>query len=84
MCKLLKLVCLFLYKLKALPHLPNQLFLALIGNCNVLDQSGKVCRSIACQHERVTRFAEEVDEITIMARRNVGQSAGNQKHIIIH
>lgn len=54
------------YELEALPDLSNQLLLALVSNCNILNQSREMSRAVSSQYESVASFAQEIDEITVM------------------
>lgn len=67
-------------KLEPLPHLAHQLLFALVRDGNVLDEARKVSRAVPGQHERVSRLAEKVDKVAVVARRNVRQSGkGGEK-----
>ena len=51
----------------------HELLLALVGDFHVFDELSKLQRSVVGQEEGFARFGQEVDEVAVVARADVGQ-----------
>lgn len=59
---------------ESLTHKHHELLLALVDLFEVVDKLGELHMAVVCHKEGITRFAEEFDELTIVAWADVREA----------
>lgn len=61
--------------METLAHLTHQFLFALVCDRNVLDETREVRWSVSGQHKGVASLTEKIDEVAVVSRRNMRESA---------